>query len=61
MKGCNVQRTIKMARRAFRAAGRRLRRCWTGVASRLRSAVRNWRLGKSATDGRNATGEREAA
>lgn len=59
--GCNVQRKIKTARRAFTAAVRSLTRCWTELVSRLHCAVRGWRLGESEADSRNATSEREAA
>ena len=59
--GCNVQRMIKTARRAFKAAVRSLTRCWTELVSRLHSAVRGWSLSESETDSRNATSEREAA
>lgn len=59
--GCNVQRKIKTARRAFKAAVRRLIRGWTELVSRLNSAVRGWRRSESKADSRNATNEREAA
>lgn len=59
--GCNVQRKIKTARRAFKAAARSLTRCWTALVSRLDSAVSGWRRSESETDSRNATSEREAA
>lgn len=59
--GCNVQKRIKTARRALETAVRSLTRCWTALVWRLDGAVRGWRLGKSQTDGRNATSEREAA
>ena len=59
--GCNVQRKIKTARRAFKTAVRSLARSWTKFVWRLQSAVRGWRLGESQTDSRNATSEREAA
>lgn len=59
--GCNVQRKIKTARRAFKAAPRSLARRWTKLVSRFHGAVRGWRLGESETDSRNATSEREAA
>ena len=59
--GCNVQRKIKAARRAFKTAVRSLTRYWTALVWRLDSAVRSWRLGESETNSRNATSEREAA
>lgn len=59
--GCNVQRKIKTARRALKAAVRSVTRCWTELVSRLHSAMREWRLSESEADSRNATGEREAA
>lgn len=59
--GCNVQRKITTARRAFRAAVWSLRRCWNKLVSRLDRAVRSWRLGESEADGQNTTNEREAA
>ena len=59
--GCNVQRKIKTARRAFTAAVRSLTRCWTALVWRLDGAVRGWRLSDSEAGSRNATSEREAA
>jgi len=59
--GCNVQRKIKTARRALKAAMRSLTRSWTELVLRLHSAVRGRRLSESETDSRTATSEREAA